>query len=70
MKQGNRLRIFVDGAKVATSASFDPARYDLSAEAPLAIGFGPQDVFNGRMRDFRFYNRALTEEEIGKLWSR
>jgi hypothetical protein len=67
VRQGDRLKLYVDGAPVATSTPFNPADYDLSNGRPLRIGFGPHDHFNGRLRDLRLYNRALTDAEVSAL---
>jgi hypothetical protein len=65
---GNRLRLFVDGKRVAASAPFDPARFDLAANVPLKIGFGEHDYFHGRLRDVRLYGRALSDREVSRLF--
>jgi hypothetical protein len=67
VKERNRLVLYVDGARVATSASFDAQAFDLSTREPLRIGFGPHDYFNGRIQDVRFYRRALSTSEIKTL---
>ncbi len=63
----NQLRLYVDGKLVASSAAFDPSEYDISNEQPLEIGAGAGDYFNGKMRDVRLYQRALTTSEIEQL---
>jgi hypothetical protein len=70
VKAGGSLKLYVDGRCAASSSPFDPAAYDLSVTAPLKIGFGQHDYFNGRMRDLRLYQRALTDEEIRSLATR
>ena len=67
MRQGGRLKLFVDGKLVAQSTSFDPAEYDVSTDRPLRIGMGQTDYFAGKMADVRMYNRALADAEIQKL---
>ena len=67
MREGGLLKLFVDGKLVAKSTSFDPAKYDVSTDQPLRIGFGQTDYFAGRMADVRIYNRALKDAEIQKL---
>jgi hypothetical protein len=67
VRRGNRLRLFVDGRLAATSAEFDPGRYDLTTAGPLKIGFGEQDYFTGRIRDVRLYRRGLDENEIAAV---
>ena len=67
VKAGDRLKLYVDGKCVDTSEAFDPVKYDLSNRKSLLIGFGEHDYFNGRLRDLRIYERALSEAEIGSL---
>lgn len=69
VKQGGQLRMYVDGDLVATSTEFDPAQFDLSQQAPVRIGFGTSDYFQGDLSDLRIYNRALNMDEIRKLRS-
>jgi hypothetical protein len=68
VRSGDRLRLYVDGALAATSPAFRPEDYDLSNPYPLKIGFGAHDYFNGRMRDLRLYDRALTDREAAALF--
>jgi hypothetical protein len=68
VRAGNCLRLFVDGKRAAASAPFDPARFDLTANAPLKIGFGEHDYFHGSLRDVRLYGRALTDREVNRLF--
>lgn len=67
MRQGEHLRLFINGKQVAQSTTFKPADYDLSNDRPLRIGFGQTDYFCGKMADVRLYNRSLSESEIAKL---
>jgi hypothetical protein len=67
MRAGHRLKLFVDGACVAESKAFDAARFNLSLQAPLRIGFGEHDFFHGTLRDVRLYGRALGEREVKRL---
>ncbi|QDT44431.1 hypothetical protein Pan241w_45400 [Gimesia alba] len=66
VKEKGRLKLYVDGALVATSSAFDPAEYDLTNDKPLQIGFGAHDYFNGNMKDVKLYRRALTADEVRK----
>jgi hypothetical protein len=68
-RAGRRLALFVDGRKVADSATFDPVQFDLSSDAPLRIGFGPTDYFHGRLRDIQLWRRTLSEFEIRRAAS-
>ena len=65
-RAGEKLNLFVDGKRVATSPNFDPLQYDLSSDAPLRIGFGPTDSFHGLLRDVKLWNRPLSEDEVAK----
>jgi hypothetical protein len=67
MRAGDRLLLYVDGRKVATSSQLDPALFDLAHDSPLRIGFGQHDYFNGRMKDLRIYDRALDPRELKQL---
>jgi hypothetical protein len=49
------------------SATSDGPSLDMSSDAPLRIGFGPQGYFDGKIRDVRLYDRALSEERIKTL---
>lgn len=70
VKEKDRLKLYVDGALVATSTQFDPAEYDLTNDKPLQIGFGAHDYFNGNMRDVQLYRRALSADEVQKRYTR
>jgi outer membrane protein assembly factor BamB len=67
VKRKDRLTLHVDGELVAESSSFDPIDFDLDLNAPLKIGAGANDVFNGRISDVRIYQRSLNSEEIRQL---
>jgi hypothetical protein len=67
LRNGPKLKLFIDGKLAGTSAAFEPADFDLSCERPLRIGAGPGDYFRGRLRDLRVYNRALTDFDIAAM---
>jgi len=67
VKTSDRLKLYVDGTCVAESSAFDPSDYDLTTRAPLKIGFGQHDYFNGRMKDLRIYHRALSQAEVERV---
>ncbi|MHC4143989.1 MAG: LamG domain-containing protein [Planctomycetota bacterium] len=64
VRDGAVGRIYVDGVQVAS----DPATFDLAAIARWSIGqewdSGPSNFYMGMVDDVRFYNKALTAEEI------
>jgi len=67
VREGDRLKLYVDGRLVATSTSFRPADYDLSNDQPLRIGFGEMDYFSGMIKEVRIYRKALNQYEISEL---
>ena len=67
IREGGLLTLFVDGDEVARSDLFNGDEFDLSSDKPLHIGFGAHDYFNGSMKDLRWYNRALTPEDVAQL---
>ncbi|MBA3482102.1 MAG: DUF4838 domain-containing protein [Pirellulales bacterium] len=70
MREGDRLKLFIDGKLAATSSAFDPSDFDVSTDKSLRIGFGQTDFFAGKMSDVRIYNRALTTAAIQSLAKR
>ncbi len=67
VKSADRLTLVVDGKRVAESAAFNAADYDLDTTAPLRIGAGANGPFNGRLSDLRIYRRPLETSEIRQL---
>jgi hypothetical protein len=67
IREGGRLKLFVDGKLVKQSKAFKSTEYDLWNDRPLRIGFGQTDYFCGKMADVRIYNRALSDADIAKL---
>ncbi len=70
VRAGGVLRLYVDGALAAESASFNAADYDLSIEEPLQIGNGQIGPFSGSLSGVRLYNRALSETEVAAMCER
>ena len=69
VKTNDQLRLYIDGKHVADSTKFDAAKFNLNSNSPLKIGFGQHDYFNGKMKDLRIYDRALSPSEISQLKS-
>lgn len=67
VRDGRRLRLYVDGMQVAESAEFEPSAFDLDSRAPLRIGAGSHDRLNGRLKDVRLYRGALGAEAVEAL---
>jgi hypothetical protein len=68
VRAGDRLQLYIDAELVGTSSSVNPAEYNLSGDQPIKIGFGAHDYFNGRLRDLRLYNRALSSAEVAAFF--
>ena len=67
IRAADRLKLAVSGKFVPESTAPRAADYDLTTDRPLRIGVGPNDYFRGRMRDVRFYRRALTAADLAEL---
>lgn len=63
-RKGIMMNLYVNG-KLVNEASH--ADIDIDNTAPLKIGLGQHDYFNGRMKGVRLYKRALNETEIAAL---
>ncbi len=64
VRDGNKLKLYINSELQATSSFFNPEEYDISNNEPLKIGFGEIDYFSGKICQVRIYNRALKDEEI------
>ena len=67
IRRAGMLELFVDGTPVAEEDVPGAGGLDVSNEAPLTIGFGAHDYFQGAMKDVRVYDRALSAEEVAAL---
>ncbi len=67
VKTEKRLKLYIDGTKVAESSDFNPKEFNLANDSPLRIGFGQHDYFNGKMKNLRIYHGALSNEDVSKL---
>lgn len=67
IKTADRLKLFINGKSVNETKIPGSMKFNLNSESPIKIGFGPNDYFNGRMRELRLYNRALNNQEIKAL---
>ncbi len=66
-REGKSLKLYLDGDLVSDSIAPGGKALDLSNDSPLKIGIGPQDYFNGSIRDLRIYKRPLTKSEVESL---
>lgn len=66
-RQGDAVRLFVDGRVVAESRSARAAKLNLTNAQPWRIGAGSGDYFHGALADVRVYRRALAATEIAGL---
>ncbi len=64
VKDGGRLKLYIDGELKAMSSPFDPDEYDISNEEPLKIGFGELDYFSGKICEVSIYGRRLSDGEV------
>ena len=64
---GNTGRIYVDGQLAGSSADFLLSPHQLSDQVRLLGWDGGHPSFNGRIQDFRFYSKALSDAEIAAL---
>jgi len=58
------LALYLNGNKIVERPD---SGINIDNTAPLRIGLGQHDYFNGRMKDVRLYNRALGKAEIEAL---
>lgn len=64
VRSADRLELYIDGQRVAQSATFDSDEFDLNTTQPLRIGLGSHDYFRGHMSDVRIYRGALSPAAI------
>jgi hypothetical protein len=67
VRDGRKLKLFVNGRLAATSDLRDGPAFDLDNDRPLVIGFGAQNYFTGSLSDVRLYDGALNEPEVAAL---
>lgn len=63
-RQGDVLRLFVDGRQVAESAAGAAASIDVDCDRPWLVGAGSGGFFNGGIADVTIHRRALGPDEI------
>jgi outer membrane protein assembly factor BamB len=68
VKEGDRLKLYLNGDPVARSSHFEPEAYDVSNDQPLNIGLGETDYFSGKIREVRLYNRAIGDQEVKSIY--
>jgi hypothetical protein len=67
VRRGRTMELFVNGRLTASSQS-DGDPLDVSNDASMLIGFGPQSHFQGKLRDVRLHNVALNADELRGLY--
>lgn len=67
VRQGGRLKLYVNGAPQVTSSAFDNSDYDITNTLPLLIGSGALNYFTGTLDDIRIYGGALTANQVQDL---
>ena len=65
-RDGKRLQIYVNGQCMADTLTDNDLNLH-GLELPISVGFGSHAYYNGRMYDFRIYNRTLLQNEIVSL---
>lgn len=66
---GSTATLYVNGAAVATNAAMTlrPSSLGVTTQNWIGRSQWPDPYFDGKVDDFRIYNRALNSAEIGKL---
>jgi hypothetical protein len=64
----DELLLFVDGALVKKLKNAEIAKLQLTSQASWKIGTGINGPFNGKLLDARWYNRAVSAEEVTELY--
>lgn len=67
VREKDKLKLYVDGRLVSSSTSFDAAKFDVSNDRPLLIGFGQENYFNGLLRDVRLYKGTLDIAQVNAV---
>ncbi len=67
MRRGSVLTLSIDGKEVARSSVPHAGEFDIANRAPLRLGLGAHDYFNGALADVRVYGRALAQAEVEAL---
>ena len=67
---GTLLRMYLNGVLIATNTAGPAGPIDSCSGGTLRLGIGwdANSPFNGKLDDFRFYNRALADSEIAALY--
>lgn len=66
-RQGDVVRLFVDGSLVAESRAGRASALNLASGEPWRLGAGSGDFLHGALADVRVYRRALAAAEIAAL---
>ena len=67
VRDGNALRLHLDGTVVAESSSATSTTFDLTNGIPLKLGAGSGGFLKGSMSDVRIYRQAFTKREIESI---
>jgi hypothetical protein len=66
-RSSDRLCLWVDGKLVSSLADSSLSSCLVSSSEPWRICSGPNGPLNGRLKELRIYQRALTDDEIKQL---
>lgn len=67
VREGARLKLYLDGRQVAQSAALNSDDFDLDNDQPLRIGGGIGHALKGALRDVRLYNYSIDAQQIHLL---
>ena len=69
-RQGDTLRLLVDGKSVAESSAGKASSLNLTSDQPWQIGAGTGDFFHGSLSDVQVFRRALSKDEVSEMQKR
>lgn len=69
-RRGRRLELFINGQKTESAELRAGPAFNINNAAPLWIGFGSQNFFDGQIADLRWYDGPLDAAAIQKLSAR
>lgn len=69
-RRGRRVELFINGQKTESAELRAGPAFNINNSAPLWIGFGSQNFFDGQIADLRWYDGALDAAAIQKLNAR
>ena len=72
-KNTDEFKIWIDGVLDSTGATSDPTSQSTTQATPVVIGrygdYGPQEYYDGKLRDIRIYDYLLSDNQVASLYS-